>query len=480
MKKILLTIFSLFLLMEGFAQVGINILVPDSSAALQVESNKKGLGLPRLTSVQMNGIAAPLKGLTIYNTNDSVVEYWNGDCWLKSYEPNCYYCDFQMTITPASDTLDRTISDSVMATVTITHTHGTQPITATWSAIPPSGVQITEMGSTTIDTSGSFNIIVSANVFSGSGNVPILVTAYCGNQARFVTFNVYIKPCVQVNIVNDYTNYDVQGLNSVPLPAGSLQCVLVTINGGVTLHSNDATLPSLTVGNLNPMSIVGIINNGAILARGGDGAGFQSTTVGGNPGQKGGNALNLTTQTAIQNFGQIYAGGGGGGSIGLSYTSPSIPIIGAITIGFGVGGGGGSENGQGGTTPSGGITLGAYNAGTTATSSVASVPGIGGQITASLPITISVATITITPNVLGGNGGAFAQGGTAGSASVGLSVCVQIPFLGRICPINLTLPIPIGGIGGTPGLAIERNGNPLQGIADGTYNAFQIKGTVAP
>lgn len=480
MKKLLLTIFSLCMMIEGYSQVGINILIPDSSAALQVESNKKGVGLPRLNSAQMNGIANPLKGLTIFNTSDSVVEYWNGECWLKAYEPNCYYCDFVMSITPSADTLDRAVGDSVFAIVTIRHTHGNQPITATWSAIPPSGVQITEQGSTTIDTSGSFKIVVSANVFSGSGNIPILITAYCGNQARFVTYNVYVKPCVQVNIVNDYTNYDVQGLNSVPLPAGSLQCVLVTVNSGVTLHSGDATLPSLTIGNLNPQSIVGILNYGAILGRGGNGAGFLTTTVGGNPGQNGGNALNLTTNTAIQNFGNIYAGGGGGGSIGLSYTSPSIPIIGSITIGFGVGGGGGSENGLGGTTPSGGITLGAFANGGGATSTVASVPGLGGQITASLPITISVATITITPNVLGGNGGGFAQGGTAGSASVGLSVCVSIPFLGTICPLNLTLPIPIGGAGGAPGLAIERNGNPLQGIADGTYNGFQIKGTVAP
>jgi hypothetical protein len=479
MKKILLTLFSLFVLMEGYSQVGINILVPDSSAALQVFSNKKGVGLPQLNSTQMNAITAPLNGLTIFNTSDSVVEYWNGSCWLKAYEPNCYYCDFQMTINPTSDTLDRTISDSVTATVTITHTHGNQPITATWSAIPPSGVTISESGSTTIDTSGSFTITVSANVFSGSGNVPILITAYCGNQARFVTFNVYIKPCVLVNIVNDYTNYDVQGLNSPVLPAGSLQCVLVTVNGGVTLHSADPTLPALTVGNLNPLSIVGLINNGAILGRGGDGAGFQTTTVGGNPGGNGGNALNLTTQTAIQTIGQIYAGGGGGGSVGLSYTSPSIPIIGSISLGFGAGGGGGSENGQGGTVPTG-ITLGFFNAGTAATSTTSSIPGIGGQITASIPITISVATITITPNVLGGDGGGFAQGGTGGTATVGLQVCVQIPFIGNICPLNLTLPIPIGGTGGAPGLAIKRNGNPLQGVADGTYNSFQIKGTVAP
>jgi hypothetical protein len=479
MKKILLTILSLFLLAEGYSQVGINILVPDSSAALQVFSNKKGVGLPELTSVQMNGIANPLNGLTIYNTNDSVVEYWNGSCWLKAYEPNCYYCDFNMTINPATDTLDRTISDSVSATVTITHTHGNQPITATWSAIPPSGVSITEQGSTTIDSSGSFTITVSANVFSGSGNVPILITAYCGNQARFVTFNVYIKPCVQVNIVNDYTNYDVQGLNSVPLPAGSLECVLVTINGGVTLHSGDATLPSLTIGNLNPLSIVGILNNGAILGRGGNGAGLTATTVGGNPGQNGGNALNLTTQTAIQNNGQIYAGGGGGGSIGLSYTSPSIPIIGAISLGFGAAGGGGSENGLGGTAPTG-ITLGYYAGGASATSTVASVPGAGGAIVIPIPITISVATITITPNITAGNGGAFAQPGTGATASISFQVCVQIPIIGNICLGPYSIPIPVGGTGGTAGLAIERNGNPLQGIADGTYSGFQIKGTVAP
>jgi hypothetical protein len=479
MKKILLTIFSLCMLAEGYAQVGINILVPDSSAALQVESNKKGVGLPRLTSAQMNGINAPLNGLTIYNTNDSVVEYWNGSCWLKAYEPNCYYCDFTMTISPASDTLDRTISDSVSAVVTIAHTHGTQPITATWSAIPPSGVTISESGSTIIDTSGSFTITVSANVFSGSGSVPILITAYCGNQARFVTFNVYIKPCVQVDIVNDYTNYDVQGLNSVPLPAGSLQCVLVTVNGGVTLHSADPTLPALTIGNLNPLSIVGIINNGAILGRGGNGGGLTTTTVGGNPGGNGGNALNLTTQTAIQNSGEIYAGGGGGGSIGLSYSTPSIPIIGSISFGFGAGGGGGSENGLGGAAPTG-ITLGYYRAGTNATSTVASVPGVGGQITIPIPITISVATITITPNMQGGNGGAFAQPGTTASASISIGVCVQIPFIGNICLGPYAVPIPVGGAAGTAGLAIERNGNPLQGIADGTYNGFQVKGTVAP
>jgi hypothetical protein len=479
MKKTLLFIFALFLLMESYGQVGINILVPDSSAALQVFSNKKGVGLPQLTTVQMNGIAAPLVGLTIFNTSDSVVEYWNGDCWLKAYQPNCYYCDFQMTVNPVSDTLDRTIADSVVATVTVSHTHGTQPIDVTYSAIPPTGVQIYTQGSTTIDSTGSFNIIVSANVFSGSGNIPILITAYCGGQAHYVTLNVYIKPCVIVNITNDANNYDVQAQNSAVLPAGALECVVVNVYGGVTLHSSNAAQPALTIGNLNANSIVGINNSGAILGRGGDGASLTATTVGGNPGGNGGNALNLTTQTIIQTIGQIYAGGGGGGSIGLSYSSPSIPIIGSISLGFGSGGGGGSESGQGGSAPSG-IALGYYRAGTAATATSASVPGVGGAIVLPIPITISVATITITPSVIGGNGGGFAQNGTGASASISLQVCVQIPFIGNTCLPTFNVPIPVGGTGGTQGLAIERNGNPLTGVADGTYNGFQIKGTVAP
>ncbi|MBP6732584.1 MAG: hypothetical protein KA149_11025, partial [Chitinophagales bacterium] len=91
------------------AQVGINILIPDSSAVLQLESNNKGLGLSRLNTTQRDAITNPLKGLTIFNTQDSVIEYWNGECWLKVYEKNCYECAFTMTIDDATDTLDRVV-----------------------------------------------------------------------------------------------------------------------------------------------------------------------------------------------------------------------------------------------------------------------------------------------------------------------------------------------------------------------------------
>src|SRR5580700_909017 len=99
MKKILPLAFLFSLLyFASEAQVGINILIPDSSAVLQLESSHKGLGLSRLTNAEMDSIHAPLNGLTIFNTTDSVIEYWNGQCWLKVYEQNCYECQFTMNI----------------------------------------------------------------------------------------------------------------------------------------------------------------------------------------------------------------------------------------------------------------------------------------------------------------------------------------------------------------------------------------------
>src|SRR6478735_9223256 len=102
MKK-LISLTSLFTLLFFIAdaQVGINILIPDSSAVLQLESNNKGLGLSRLTTPQRDAISNPLKGLTIFNTQDSVIEYWNGECWLKVYEKNCYECAFTLSIDDA-------------------------------------------------------------------------------------------------------------------------------------------------------------------------------------------------------------------------------------------------------------------------------------------------------------------------------------------------------------------------------------------
>jgi hypothetical protein len=483
MKHLLLIAFTAMAFFSQ-AQVGINILIPDSSAVLQLESNKKGLGLSRLTSAQRDSIKAPLKGLTIFNVQDSVVEYWNGECWLKAYQKNCYECRFNMTINDPADTLDRVQADSVFSTIIINQTNGQQDISLVYIASPPPGVQISFNGNTTIDSAGTVDIVVKADIFAQAGNVPIIIQAFCGDEVKFITYNVYIEPCVKVTIPTDAIDYNLQAMNSAQLPVNALKCVVLTINNGVVLHADTPTTAAYTSGQLNPQSIVAIVNNGAVLGRGGDG-GFGGTFNGfppGNAGERGGDALNLTTRTILVNNGSIFGGGSGGGSVGVSFGF-SVPIVGQITLGVGLGGGGGSELGLGGQSPQGGFNIGFFVNGTNATGGVNSIPGLGGLFTAPISIPISIATINIIPSGGGGDGGDFGKQGDPGFIDLALQACVAIPIIGTTC-INVPIPgglLPAyGPVSGPPGLAVKRNGNPLTGLPDGAYFSTQVKGTVAP
>ena len=487
MKKILLfSVLCLVLCSVAEAQVGINILIPDSSAVLQLESSTKGLGLPRLNTPERDSIITPLKGLTIFNTQDSLIEYWNGECWLKAYEKNCYECEFTMSLNHNTDTLDRVISDSVSTVVTVAHTHGNQPISLIYLSSLPQGVTVYFNGNPTIDTSGSVQIVVKADQCAAvGGTFPIIIEAFCGDQIHFLSYTVYIRPPVQITIPTDQIDYNLQALNG--LPASPAQFVLLNINSSVELHASVSTNAAYTSGPLDPNSLICIINGGDILGRGGDGGGFvyngNLLTIGGNPGNNGGNAMNLTTKTVLQNNGAIYGGGGGGGGVGFVLATPNIPLIGSIAIGFGFCGGGGSENGQGGVVNPGGISIGLFQNGGNATCCIASIPGAGPSATYPINIPISIATIEITPSAYGGNGGGYGQSGTAGYINVTLQVCVTIPIIGTIC---IPIPIPGGFLpfygppGGAPGEAIKRNNNPLTGIPDGTYNSAQVKGQVGP
>lgn len=486
MKKILYVFALLLAAQFTHAQVGINILIPDSSAVLQLESNNKGLGLSRLTSPQRDAIANPLKGLTIYNTQDSVIEYWNGECWLKVWQKNCYECEFTMSINDPTDTLDRLTGDSVLSTITVNQTNGNQDISLIYLASLPQGVSVYFNGSSTIDSTGSVDIVVKADLCAPvGGNFPIIIQAFCDNTIHFLTYNVYIKAPQQFTIPIDQIDYNMQQVTG--LPAGSSQFALLNINSSVSITSSSNITPAFTVGNLANSSLVCIVNDGDILGRGGNGGAFNFggglLIAGGDPGEQGGDAMHLTTRTILQNNGSIYGGGSGGGSVGFALSTPNIPIIGPIVIGFGLCGGGGSELGVGGITNPNGVTLGVFLNGANATCCASSTPGLGPNANYPISIPISVASVNITPNGYGGDGGGFGQQGTPGYIDVDIEVCVSIPFLGNVC-----IPIPIPGNllpfygpqSGPPGKAINRNNNPLTGIADGSYNSAQVKGVVAP
>jgi trimeric autotransporter adhesin len=85
MKKITTVFVLLALAYNVEAQsVGIGTTTPEASAALEIKSNTKGLLIPVMTSISRNAIAAPAKGLMVYDSSAKAFYYHTGTAW-KSF-----------------------------------------------------------------------------------------------------------------------------------------------------------------------------------------------------------------------------------------------------------------------------------------------------------------------------------------------------------------------------------------------------------
>jgi hypothetical protein len=179
----------------------------------------------------------------------------------------------------------------------------------------------------------------------------------------------------------------------------------------------------------------------------------------------------MTCKTTVLNYGYIFGGGGGGASVGLSQTI-NIPIVGNWTLAIGAGGGGGCEFGAGGGT--GGSIIGYWNNGQSATGGLSAIPGQGGEIDLPINIPLGPVTLTINPDVQGGDGGNYGQAGSSGQLTINASA--TIPIIGTI-----NIPLPSVGTfpaGGNFGYAVRKNGNELIGIPNGNYQLNNLKGIV--
>lgn len=83
MRKYFTFIIALIYL-NTFSQVGINTTTPHSSAMLDVESNEKGMLIPRMTVSERIAIVNPAEGLLVYQTDDiDGFYYFNGIQWIR-------------------------------------------------------------------------------------------------------------------------------------------------------------------------------------------------------------------------------------------------------------------------------------------------------------------------------------------------------------------------------------------------------------
>jgi len=79
----IITLISFLTLNTLYAQVGINTENPDPSAALEINSTKKGLLIPRMTKAQRDAISSPATGLMIYQTDTLVGLYYYHNGWVS-------------------------------------------------------------------------------------------------------------------------------------------------------------------------------------------------------------------------------------------------------------------------------------------------------------------------------------------------------------------------------------------------------------
>lgn len=64
-------------------QIGIGTAAPDASALLDLHSTTKGLLPPRMSTTEINAIASPAAGLTVYNTTLNTLCFFDGTIWQK-------------------------------------------------------------------------------------------------------------------------------------------------------------------------------------------------------------------------------------------------------------------------------------------------------------------------------------------------------------------------------------------------------------
>lgn len=461
--------------------VGIGTLVPDPAAILHLESTTKGLLLPRLTTAQRDAIQNPPWGLVIFNTTDSVVQYFNGRCWLPAYAESCEDCNFTLTLNPTSGTIDHVNTQSVQTTITLTQTAGAAQSIALqlYSNLPPHTSYT--FSPPVLNGSGSSTLTISVEPIAPPGTYPVIIQAVCGRTIKNVVYTLTIDPCYRVVLNNNTTDYNLAAANP-QIPTTQPVCVVVEVQPGVEVSATSTAAPAFTTGGLHPQSVVALVHAGAFLGRGGNGASGAPLPNYSLPGQPGGDALHITVRTYLylQN-GYLFGGGGGGASAGVEQTF-SLPAGLSISVGVSAGGGGGAQLGQGGA-PSGNFQIGYFSPGQPGGVGLTALGGQGGLLTRSISYSVGPITLTVTPQGYGGRGGDYGYPGQPGYVQVCISGSVQVPFIGSI-PVNLGC-FPPGSVilqpGGAAGYAVRRlGGATLYPYPDGPYLTSFIKGRIGP
>jgi hypothetical protein len=151
---------------------------PHPSAVLDLQSNQAGFLLPRLTTVERNGIATPSVGLMIYNTTTGCVESYFTTGW-KTLQCEC----LTAPVSPSAITGPAQVCP------------GTQSVQFSIASVPDAGTYVWTIDGqdTLVSGQGSTAIAVNFSGQTGSRQISVLAQNGCGSSAP-VSQTVLVSP----------------------------------------------------------------------------------------------------------------------------------------------------------------------------------------------------------------------------------------------------------------------------------------------
>jgi hypothetical protein len=312
------------------------------------------------------------------------------------------------------------------------------------------------------DGTGNRTLTWPGNVAFEVGAAPTLGTAPANRDRFQLTYNLarnewFARTSIQSSTINLLSNEaNVRLFERAGSPGGPVS-VSVTVAAGVRIWSNNTATAALDTSGFASGSVINLINNGLIEAKGGRGGNGGSCgesptndtncTYPGRQGRAGGIAilgpgagrtLNITNAN-----GRIWGGGGGGGGGGAGASEEGYAA--------GGGGGGGAGGGEGGAEGTAGIS------GTEANANPGGEGSVG--LTGTFGAAGTGAAAGSGNGQSGGAGGDYGASGSAGTTGGAATVVIT------------------GGAGGAGGKSVEFNGGTVNFLSgSGSPN---VKGTAS-
>ncbi len=235
--------------------VGINTPVPDPTSILDITSTTRGVLFPALTSAQRDAIVGPAVGLTIYDTDLNVHQFWNGTCWVNVGQTVCSFT-YSTTQSQTSGCLFKSNFGSVSDTLTVSLVSGTPSPVILSAAGVPAGVLVSFSNNYLTPTATSV-MTFTALPSAPNGTYTVTVLAMSGSTVQTLTYTLIVY-----DLTPQLSSIDTTISLAAAQSGGVVATTTITIgnNSGCVTTGATASL-STTINPSNPGLLVSFGNS---------------------------------------------------------------------------------------------------------------------------------------------------------------------------------------------------------------------------